>query len=126
MRHQWATVHELAQVGLLAELPGQELGKLAERMERRELGAGEAIVREGDSGERFYVVLKGLLAVRQESRGERRVLRPGNYFGEIALVLDVPRTATVSALTPATVASCDRQTFDELVRPHLAGQTRPS
>jgi CRP-like cAMP-binding protein len=122
MRHQWATIHELAQVGLLAELPGQALGKLAERMERRELGAGEAVVREGDSGERFYVVLSGLLGVRQDGRGERRVLRPGDYFGEIALVLDVPRTATVSALTPATVASCDRETFDELVRPHLTGQ----
>jgi len=121
MRHQWATIHELAQVGLLAELPGQALGKLAERMERRELGAGEAVVREGDSGDRFYVVLSGLLGVRQDGRGERRVLRPGDYFGEIALVLDVPRTATVSALTPATVASCDRETFDDLVRPNLTG-----
>jgi ATP-binding cassette, subfamily B, bacterial len=45
------------------------------------------------------------------------VLRPGDYFGEVALALDVPRTATVRALTPATVASCDRETFDELIWP---------
>ena len=117
MRHQMASVHELAQIGLLNELPGQTLARLAERMERRQLSPGEAILRQGDEGDRFYVVLSGILNVRQESRGERGVLRPGDYFGEVALVMDIPRTATVSAMTPATIASCDRATFEELVRP---------
>jgi ATP-binding cassette subfamily B protein len=48
------------------------------------------------------------------------VLRPGDYFGEVALALDVPRTASVRALTPSTVASCDRATFDEFIRPLFA------
>jgi len=117
MRHQMASVHELAQIGLLNELPGQTLARLAERMERRQLSPGEAILRQGDEGDRFYVVLSGILNVRQENRGERGVLRPGDYFGEVALVLDIPRTATVSAMMPATIASCDRATFEELVRP---------
>lgn len=117
MRHQLASVHELAQIGLLKELPGETLARLAERMERRQLVPGEAILRQGDEGDRFYVVLSGILNVRQESRGERGVLRPGDYFGEVALVMGVPRTATVSAMTPATIASCDRVTFVELVRP---------
>jgi cAMP-dependent protein kinase regulator len=117
MRHQMASVHELAQIGLLNELPGQTLTRLAERMERRLLAPGEAVLRQGDAGDRFYVVISGILNVRQESRGERGVLRPGDYFGEVALVIDVPRTATVSAMTPATIASCDRATFEELVRP---------
>ena len=117
MRHQMASVHELAQIGLLNELPGQTLARLAERMERRQLAPGEAILRQGDEGDRFYVVLSGILNVRQENRGERGVLRPGDYFGEVALVVDIPRTATVSAMTPATIASCDRATFEELVRP---------
>ena len=117
MRHQMASVHELAQIGLLNELPGQTLARLAERMERRQLSPGEAILRQGDAGDRFYVVISGILNVRQESRGERGVLRPGDYFGEVALVMDIPRTATVSAMTPATIASCDRATFEELVRP---------
>jgi len=117
MRHQMASVHELAQIGLLNELPGQTLARLAERMERRQLSPGEAILRQGDEGDRFYVVLSGILNVRQENRGERGVLRPGDYFGEVALVMDIPRTATVSAMTPATIASCDRATFEELVRP---------
>ena len=117
MRRQMASVHELAQIGLLNELPGQTLARLAERMERRQLSPGEAILRQGDEGDRFYVVLSGILNVRQENRGERGVLRPGDYFGEVALVMDIPRTATVSAMTPATIASCDRATFEELVRP---------
>jgi CRP-like cAMP-binding protein len=117
MPHRLASVTELAQVGLLAELPGEKLAGLAERMERRELAPGETVLRQGEPADRFYVLLTGMLTVRQEGRGERGVLRPGDYFGEVALVMDVPRTASVSALTPAVVASCDRATFDELVKP---------
>jgi ATP-binding cassette, subfamily B, bacterial len=117
MRHQSAAVHELARVELLSCLPGEALASLGERMTREEVPPGEAVVAEGEKGERFYVVLSGLLSVAQMSRGERRTLQPGDYFGEVGLVMDVPRTATVRAVTPAVVASCDRETFDELVRP---------
>jgi len=58
-----------------------------------------------------------MLSVAQEALGPRRLLRPGDYFGEVALAMGVPRTASVRALTPAVVASCDRETFDELIRP---------
>ena len=117
MRRQSATVHELAQVELLAGLPGEVLARLGERMERRDLAAGERVVSQGEEGDRFYVVLTGLLRAAQDERGERTVLRPGSYFGEVALLMDVGRTATVDAVTPATVASCDRATFDEFLRP---------
>ncbi len=117
MRHQSATAHELARVELLAGLPGEVLTKLGERMERRDLAPGERVVAEGEEGDRFYVVLSGLLRAAQDERGERAILRPGAYFGEVALLMDVGRTATVDAVTPATVASCDRATFDEFLRP---------
>jgi ATP-binding cassette subfamily B protein len=119
-RQSPATVTELSRIGLLSSLPGETLNRLAARMEREELTPGAAAVQEGDRGERFYVVLSGLLNVSQSSLGPRRVLRPGDYFGEVALAMDVPRTATVRALTPTVVASCDRETFDELVRPLFA------
>jgi CRP-like cAMP-binding protein len=61
-----------------------------------------------------------MLNVTQEGLGDRRVLRPGEYFGEVALAMNIPRTATVRAITPATVASCDRATFDEFLRPLFA------
>jgi CRP-like cAMP-binding protein len=119
-RHVPATVTELSRIGLLSSLPGELLNKLAARMQREELAPGAAAVSQGEQGERFYVVLSGLLNVSQEGRGGRRVLRPGDYFGEVALAMDIPRTATVRAMTPSVVASCDRATFDEILRPLFA------
>jgi CRP-like cAMP-binding protein len=112
-----ATAHELSKIGLLAALPGERLADLASRMTREYVPAGQEIVREGEFGGRFYVVLEGMLTVTQEARGERRVLRPGDYFGEVAPTMGIRRTATVRAVTPATVASCERATFDEYVKP---------
>jgi ATP-binding cassette subfamily B protein len=117
VRHQSATVHELARIELLAGLPGETLARLGERMERETVAPGEQVVRQGENGERFYVVLTGLLSATQAERGARTILRPGSYFGEVSLLSEVERTASVEAITPATVASCDRATFDELVRP---------
>lgn len=117
MRHQSATAHELARIELLAGLPGETLARLGERMVRQDVSPGQAVVAEGDPGERFYVVLSGVFSVAQKARGERGMLRPGDYFGEVGLVMNMPRTATVRAVTPAVVASCDRETFEELVRP---------
>jgi CRP-like cAMP-binding protein len=114
-----ATAHELSRSGLLSSLPGETLARLARNMTREDVPAGSAVVQEGDAGERFYVVLTGVLAATQASLGPRRLLRPGDTFGEVALAMGVPRTASVRALTPAVVASCDRATFDEFVRPLL-------
>ena len=115
-----AGLTELQRVGLLAELPGETLVRLAGKMRREQVPAGEAVVEEGEDGDRFYVVLTGMFTVSQASLGPRTVLRPGDYFGEVALAMDIPRTASVRALTPATVASCDRETFDEFIRPLFA------
>jgi CRP-like cAMP-binding protein len=119
-RHVPASVTELARIGLFAELPGERLTKLADRMRRDEIGAGTPIVREGDAGDRFYVLLSGIAAVSQDLLGGRRILRPGEYFGEVAVTMDVARTATVTAMTTCVVASCDRVAFDELLRPLFA------
>lgn len=116
-----ATQHELSRVELLAGLPGEVLVRLAKQMEREEVAPGRAIVREGEPGDRFYVLLAGMCSVTWSSLGGRRdVIRPGDYFGEVALAMDMPRTATVTAITPAVVASCDRATFDEFLRPLFA------
>jgi hypothetical protein len=93
MRHQAATVHELARVAELSTLPGEALTKLAREMERHELGAGEEL----DTGDRFAVVLSGLL------NGPHGVLRPGDRA-----------SGPVRALTPAAVAVCDRSVYDTI------------
>ena len=115
-----ATAHELGRIELLAGVPGEVLAQLARRMERQEVPSGTVLVREGEPGERFYVLFAGLLSVTQLSGPSHGVLRPGDYFGEVALAMGVPRTATVAAVTPAVIASCDRETFDELLRPLFA------
>jgi ATP-binding cassette, subfamily B, bacterial len=120
-RFATATVTELARIGLFQELPGEVLTKLAQNMQRADVGAGSPIVLEGEEGDHFYVILRGLVAVsNQGGLGPRRMLRPGDYFGEVALAMDVPRTASVTALVPTTLASCDKKTFDELIRPLFA------
>jgi ATP-binding cassette subfamily B protein len=115
-----ATAHELARIGLLASLPGETLAKLAGRMTRETVLPGAAPVVEGEEGDRFYAVLSGMFSVSKTGPGERAVLRPGDYFGEVALAMHIPRTATVRAMTPAVVASCDQATFDEFIRPLFA------
>jgi len=115
-----AGLTELQRIGLLAELPGETLVRLGQKMRREDVPAGGAVVEEGDDGERFYVVLTGMFTVSQSSMGARSVLRPGDYFGEVALTMGIARTASVRALTAATVASCDRATFDEFIRPLFA------
>jgi cAMP-dependent protein kinase regulator len=121
-----ASVAELSRIGLLAELPGRTLSALAGQMRREEVAPGTGVITEGDEGDRFYVVLSGMFAVsNQGALGPRRMLRPGDYFGEVALAMDIPRTANVTALSRATVASCDRATFDEFVRPLFADDPSP-
>jgi len=119
-RHVPASVTELARVGLFADLAGEKLTKLADRMEREDVTSGTVMIREGEPGDRFFVLLSGVAAVSQSELGERRILKAGEFFGEVALTMHVPRTATVTAMTPCTVASCDEATFDELVRPLFA------
>jgi ATP-binding cassette, subfamily B, bacterial len=115
-----ATAHELARIELLASLSGEQLAKLAARMRRETVLPGTAPMVEGEEGDRFYAILSGMFSVTKGGLGQRAILRPGEYFGEVALAMDIPRTATVRAMTPAVVASCDRATFDEFIRPLFA------
>lgn len=120
-RFATATVTELSRVGLFQELPGELLTKLAQNMRRSDIAPGDPIVLEGDEGDDFYVILRGLVAVSHPGGlAPRRMLRPGDYFGEVALAMDIPRTASVTALVPTTVATCDKATFDEFIRPLFA------
>ena len=111
---------ELQRVGLFAELPGETLSKLADRMLREEIPSGTVVIREGEPGDRFYVLVSGVATVSQTSIGARSIMRAGEFFGEVAPTMHVSRTATVIAMTPCVVASCDTATFDELVRPLFA------
>jgi CRP-like cAMP-binding protein len=75
------------------------------------------VIREGDSGDLFYAVLEGNAEVSQAGRSVR-TQGPGEYFGEIALLRDVPRTATVTARSGLVLLSLDRDVFLTAVTGH--------
>jgi len=107
----------LASVPIFAPLPGGSLEHLAGRLVPLRLEAGTMIVREGDSGDRFYIVAEGEVEVSQNG-AVLSELEAGGYFGEIALIRDIPRTATVTARTPVVLYALDREDFLAAVTGH--------
>ena len=107
----------LGAVPIFAPLPGGSLEHVAARLIPLRVEPGSVIVREGDAGDRFYIVAEGDLDVTQ-SGAALTSLGPGGYFGEIALLRDVSRTATVTARTDAVLYALDRDDFLAAVTGH--------
>jgi MFS family permease len=105
-----AELELLAHVPFLRSLPEPALERLARSAEHDGAGAGETVVRQDDPGERFYVVASGELEVSVDGTVIRR-LYDGDYFGEIALLRDVPRTATVRARRDSELLTVGRDDF---------------
>ena len=100
----------LRHVGMFAPLPVVRIEELARRVEHIRAGAGDTIVREGESGDRFYVIADGAVEVTERGRF-RRVEESGDCFGEIALLRATPRTATVVARTDVDLLALEREEF---------------
>jgi hypothetical protein len=107
----------LTSVPIFAPLPGTSLESLATRLVPLRVDPDTVIVREGDAGDRFYIVAEGEVEVTQYGRTISE-LRNGGFFGEIALLRDVPRTATVTAKTNAVLYALDRDDFLSAVTGH--------
>lgn len=107
----------LTSVPIFAPLPGMTLEHLAGRLVPLRLDPDTVIVREGDAGDRFYMVVEGVVEVSEYGRPIAE-LGAGGYFGEIALIRDVARTATVSAKTPVVLYALDREDFLAAVTSH--------
>jgi MFS family permease len=107
----------LAAIPIFAPLPGTSLEHVASRLVPLRVEPGTVIVREGDAGDRFYIVAEGEIEVSQDGRVLSE-LGSGGYFGEIALLRDMPRTATVIARTPVVLYALDRDDFLAAVTGH--------
>jgi MFS family permease len=114
-----AELRLLRGVPMLAPVSGPVLERLAGAIVRSRHPAGSIVVREGDHGDRFYVVETGSLQVSVSGRPVRQ-LGPGGSFGEIALIRDVPRTATVTAIEDSELLGIDHRPFVDA----LGGQPR--
>lgn len=108
----------LKSVPLFAPLPSAELELLADYLLPERFNAGEEITREGDLGDKLYIINRGQVEVVIGENGrEQRVntLHEGEFFGELALLTDAPRSATVRATAPVEVYALTRSKFLNLL-----------
>lgn len=101
----------LRAVPFLSVLPAYEVEHLARHAVWVDVRAGDDVVREGEPGDRFYVVADGTLAVTVAGERRHEPLGPGAGFGEVALLRTVPRTATVTALADARLLALESADF---------------
>jgi MFS family permease len=107
----------LEAIPIFSPLSPPVLEQLAARLTPVHANAGDELIRAGDHGDRFYVVDKGEVEILVDGEPPRRE-GEGSYFGEIALLRDVPRTATVRAATDADLFALDRDDFLPAVTGH--------
>ncbi|MFZ2491175.1 MAG: SpoIIE family protein phosphatase [Thermoanaerobaculia bacterium] len=109
-----ATLDILRKIPLWAGVNDQSLDELASKFKVMEFAAGRTVFNEGDPGDRMYVIARGTARIH---RGERtfKKIGPLDFFGEMALFDDAPRTASVSAVDDLTLLSLDKEAFLHLL-----------
>jgi CRP/FNR family cyclic AMP-dependent transcriptional regulator len=125
-----AKIERLSQVPMFSACSRKDLGLIAKYADELEVDAGEVVVREGDAGREFYVVVEGKAKVTRNGR-EIAVLGPGSYFGELSLLDGQKRDASVTTTTPADLLVVGIREFatlledvPQITRKLLAGMAR--
>ena len=108
--HRDQKIRALRSVPLFDALSQKELAELARAGDELDVPAGKVLTAEGAIGSEFFVLLSGAATVSQSGQ-ELGSMAPGDFFGEIALIDDTPRTATVTAVTPLRIFVLTRQRF---------------
>lgn len=108
----------LEEVPLLEPLTPYERSKIADALETRKFAPGELIIKEGDPGHAFYILESGEAdAYKGEIDNKVRHYSKGDYFGELALLNDAPRAASIVASSDVKVASLGKSAFQRLLGP---------
>lgn len=115
-----AAAEALAATPLFAGLSQEALGALVEQLQLITLGTGEVLFYEGDPGDALYVVVEGEVSVSAEGppRVEMARMGAGSFIGEVALMTDQPRSATVTATQDAELLRIDRRTLSKVLSEH--------
>jgi CRP/FNR family cyclic AMP-dependent transcriptional regulator len=110
----------LGSIPMFRHLGGRQRSRLAQHFCRRRYGAGDVIVRQGDTSMSFYVVLSGRVRIVRHSAADPAVEiveeGPGSFFGEMGVIDDLPRAATVVALAPTDCALLAKWDFSRELR----------
>lgn len=105
----------LHQVPVLSSLNSYELSRIADALNSEVYEPGQSVIREGDHGDNFYLIESGTAEVTRKDQGKVKELKEGDYFGEVALLNDLPRQATVSASNKLRVATLGKSGFQRLL-----------
>lgn len=108
---------------VFTDLPHRAVDTLATRLDTVRVEPGAVIVRQGAPADKFFIIVEGAVEVLREEDGASRplaTLRGGQFFGEMAILRDIPRTATVRAVAPTTLLTMERDAFKALVAQSLA------
>jgi uncharacterized protein YhbP (UPF0306 family) len=100
------------------DLPEQEVATLEAQLRTVQIDSGDVVVRQGAPADKFFIIVDGEVEVLRDDDGESRrlaTLQRGQFFGEIAILRDTPRMATVKAITPTTLFAMEREVFRSLV-----------
>jgi ATP-binding cassette subfamily B protein len=120
------TVNRLKNIPIFQEMNDDFLESLVPMFVSEYHPANRLVIEEGDPGDKFYILVRGKVEVSKRlAEGQEKqlaILQDGDFFGEIALLKDIPRTATIRTLTPALFISLQKQMFHRMLEkaPHLS------
>jgi CRP/FNR family transcriptional regulator, cyclic AMP receptor protein len=109
-----AKVELIKRVPLFSHCSKKELGLVAQIADEIDIPEGKTLMREGDRGREFFILVDGSAEVRKRNR-KLNTMGGGDFFGEIALVSERPRTATVTTTAPSRVLVVTAQAFRSLL-----------
>jgi voltage-gated potassium channel len=111
---EWAARFGADRVPLFQPLSRAELGRIGRFSTEMNIEAGQVVCRQGDPGDELFLIVHGNATVSRNGR-EIANLGPGAYFGELALLTDEPRSATVTATTGIVLLALNRRSFRQVV-----------
>ena len=109
----------LKKVPFFSETSEEDFLEMSKKMKRHSVAPHEEIIRQGDRGDRLYLIARGVVRISRKQQGESHDLTSlfaGDFFGEMALLHDDVRTATVTSVTPCTLYELERKSLQAVMQ----------